>query len=163
LLYELFSATEGIGISYLRLSIGASDLSDSVFTYNDMPPGKTDPQLKQFNMDMERVHLIPVLKEILAINPEIKIMGSPWSAPAWMKTNESAIGGSLRQEYFEAYSTYFVRYIEEMQKNNIHIDAITVQNEPLHPGNNPSMYMTAEQQAMFIKNNLGAGIKKKRI
>lgn len=160
LLYELFSATEGIGISYLRLSIGASDLSDSVFTYNDMPPGKTDPQLKQFNMDMERVHLIPVLKEILAINPEIKIMGSPWSAPAWMKTNESAIGGSLRQEYFEAYSTYFVRYIEEMQKNNIHIDAITVQNEPLHPGNNPSMYMTAEQQAMFIKNNLGPALKK---
>jgi glucosylceramidase len=87
-------------------------------------------------------------------------MGSPWSAPAWMKTNESAIGGSLRQEYFEAYSTYFVRYIEEMQKNNIHIDAITVQNEPLHPGNNPSMYMTAEQQAMFIKNNLGPALKK---
>jgi glucosylceramidase len=156
LLQELF-ATDGsnIGISYLRISIGASDLSDKVFSYNDLPAGETDPSMAKFTLDAERVDLIPVLKEILAINPNIKIMGSPWSAPLWMKTNNNSKGGSLKPEYFDAYAKYFVKYIQGMKTEGITIDAITIQNEPLHPGNNPSMYMTAEDQALFIKQSLG--------
>jgi glucosylceramidase len=96
-----------------------------------------------------------VLKEILAINPNIKILGSPWSAPLWMKTNNDTRGGSLKPEYFDAYTKYFVKYILAMKSEGIRIDAITVQNEPLHAGNNPSMYMTAKDQALFIKKNLG--------
>ncbi|MDB5263146.1 MAG: glucosylceramidase, partial [Adhaeribacter sp.] len=88
LLQELFG-TEGnnIGISYLRVSIGASDLDSYVFTYNDLPAGQTDPTLDKFSLAPDRAHLIPVLKQILTINPDIKILGSPWSPPAWMKTN----------------------------------------------------------------------------
>jgi glucosylceramidase len=163
-LKELF-ATDGnnIGISYLRVSIGASDLSDRVFSYNDLPDGETDPEMTKFTLDAERVDLIPVLKEILAINPAIKIMGSPWSAPTWMKTNNNSKGGSLRPEYFDAYAKYFVKYIQGMKGEGIIIDAITIQNEPLHPGNNPSMYMTAEDQALFIKQSLGPAFKAKNI
>jgi glucosylceramidase len=160
LLKELF-ATDGknIGISYLRISIGASDLSESVFSYDDMPAGESDPELKNFTIDMEKKDLIPVLREILAINPGIKIMGSPWSAPVWMKTNGSSKGGSLKPEYFDSYANYFVRYINAMKGEGIIIDAITIQNEPLHPGNNPSMYMTATDQAAFVKNSLGPAFK----
>lgn len=156
ILKELF-ATDGnnIGISYLRVSIGASDLSDRVFSYDDLPEGETDPAMTKFTLDAERVDLIPVLKKILAINPKIKILGSPWSAPTWMKTNNNSKGGSLKPEYFDAYAKYFVKYIQGMKAEGITIDAITIQNEPLHPGNNPSMYMTAEDQALFIKRSLG--------
>jgi glucosylceramidase len=156
LLEELFATDgENIGISYLRISIGASDLSDRVYSYNDMPAGQTDPELLNFSIEAEKTDLIPVLKEILAINPDIKILGSPWSAPVWMKTNNSSIGGSLKTEYFDTYAGYFVKYIQAMQKEGINIDAITIQNEPLHGGNNPSMIMQPEDQALFIKQNLG--------
>jgi glucosylceramidase len=156
ILKELFS-TDGnsIGISYLRISIGASDLDKSVFSYDDLPDGETDPTLDKFTLDADRVDLIPVLKEILSINPHLKIMGSPWSAPIWMKTNNNSKGGSLKPEYFDAYAKYFVKYIQGMKAEGITIDAITIQNEPLHPGNNPSMYMTAVDQCLFIKRNLG--------
>jgi len=156
ILSELFSTQgTGIGVSYLRVSIGASDLDEYVFSYNDSPPGGTDIDQEHFSIDPDREHLIPVLKEILAISPEIKIMGSPWSAPAWMKTNSSPIGGSLKPEYHTSYALYFVKYIEAMQQEGIPIDAITVQNEPLHPGNNPSMLMLSNQQADFVRNYLG--------
>ena len=156
ILKELFATNaSNIGISYLRISIGASDLSDRVFSYNDLPEGETDVEMSKFSIESEKTDLIPILKEILAINPNIKIMGSPWSAPTWMKTNNSSKGGSLKPEYFDSYAKYFVRYIQEMKANGITIDAITIQNEPLHPGNNPSMLMLAQDQADFIKNSLG--------
>ena len=156
LLKELF-ATDGsnIGTSYLRVSIGASDLSDHVFSYDDIPGIGIDPDLSKFSISEEETDLIPVLKEILAINPDIKILGSPWSAPVWMKTNGDTRGGSLKPEFFGTYANYFVKYILAMKDKGIRIDAITIQNEPLHPGNNPSMYMTAEDETLFIKNNLG--------
>lgn len=169
ILKELFATdANNIGISYLRISIGASDLSDHLFTYDDLPAGQTDLNMDKFSLETEKADLIPVLKEILAINPNIKIMGSPWTAPIWMKTNNSFKGGSLKSEYFDAYAKYFVKYILKMKVEGINIDAITIQNEPLHPGNNPSMYMTAADQADFIKKSLGpafsvAGIKSKII
>ena len=156
LLNELFGKDSSfIGVSYLRISIGASDLSASTFTYDDLPAGQTDITLQQFSIDKERQDLIPVLKKIIAINPTIKILGSPWSAPLWMKTNNSFIGGSLKPEYYSVYAQYFVKYIQAMKAEGITIDAITPQNEPLYGGNNPSMVMQAAEQADFIKNHLG--------
>ena len=156
LLQKLFGANENsISISYLRISIGASDLDASTFSYNDLPNGQTDLNLDQFSLAPDMVNLIPLLKEILAINPNIKIMGTPWSPPVWMKDNNNTIGGSLQPKYYSVYAQYFVKYIENMKAQGILIDAITPQNEPLHPGNNPSMYMTAAQQTDFIKNHLG--------
>jgi glucosylceramidase len=156
LLQELF-ATDGtnIGISYLRISIGASDLNDHVFSYDDLPAGQTDTALAHFTLDPDRTALIPVLKKILAINPAMKILSSPWSPPVWMKTNGSSIGGNLRPNYYRAYAQYFVKYVQQMTAEGIPIDAITIQNEPLYGGNNPSMLMSADEQALFIKTALG--------
>lgn len=160
LLQELFgSGDTSVGLSYLRISIGASDLNAIPFTYNDMPTGQTDINLTNFSLTPDMGDVIPLLKEILAINPKIKIMGSPWSAPVWMKDNDNFMGGSLQPQYYEAYAQYFVKYIQKMKAEGIVIDAITPQNEPLHGGNNPSMVMTALQQADFIKNNLGPAFK----
>jgi glucosylceramidase len=164
ILQELFG-TDGnnIGVSYLRLSIGASDLDEIVFSYDDLPSGQTDVNMTHFDLGHDRLHLIPILKEILAINPDIKLMGSPWSPPTWMKTNQHSVGGSLIAGYYDAYALYFVRYIEEMKKEGITIDAITIQNEPLHPGNNPSLLMLADIQAQFIKQSLGPTFRKHSI
>lgn len=166
LLSELFdTAGTHIGISYIRVTLGASDLSASAFSYDDTPG---DIELKNFNLDKEKADLIPILKRILAINPKIKILASPWSAPAWMKDNNSFYGGSLKSEYYDAYARYFVKYIQGMQALGINIDAITPQNEPLNAYNNPSMLLLAADEGKFIKQNLGpafrqAGIKAKII
>ena len=155
LLQELFGNGEnGIGVSNLRISIGASDLNSSVFSYDDMPSGQTDVNLEHFSLAKDQP-LIDMLKKILSINPSIKIIATPWSPPVWMKDNGSSIGGSLKPEYYGVYAQYFVKYIQAMKAQGINIDAITPQNEPLHPGNNPSLLMLAEQQRDFIKNNLG--------
>ena len=154
LLTELFSP-DGLGVSYLRISIGASDLDPVVFSYDDLPPGTTDPELAYFSLARDTQDLIPVLREILEIRPDLKIMGSPWSPPAWMKTNGESKGGHLKLEFYPTYAQYFVRYLSDMETRGIHLDAITIQNEPEHGGNNPSMLMTAGEQTDFIKNDLG--------
>lgn len=160
LLNELFgNGDNSIRISYLRISIGASDLNASVFSYDDMPAGQTDTTLAHFNFSQDSIDLIPLLKEILSVNPNIKIMGSPWSPPVWMKDNKNSVGGSLLPQYYSVYAKYFVRYIQQMKSNGIIVDAITPQNEPQHGGNNPSMVMSALQQADFIKNHLGPAFK----
>ena len=160
LLRELFATdANNIGISYLRISIGASDLNDHVYSYDDIPAGETDPQLKNFTLKDDRVDLLPVLKEILAIDPHIQILGSPWSAPAWMKTNGNVKGGELKHEYYEAYANYFVKYIQGMKAEGVTIAAVTPQNEPLNPKNTPSMVMEAPAEADFIRNNLGPAFK----
>ncbi|MGX7690267.1 glycoside hydrolase family 30 protein [Flectobacillus roseus] len=164
LLKELFAFDgKNIGISYLRVSIGASDLSDHVFTYNDLTGGQTDEKIQKFDLSEEKKALIPVLKEILAINPAIKILGSPWTPPVWMKTNSNSKGGSLLPKYYDAYALYFVKYIQSMKKEGINIDAVTIQNEPLHPGNNPSLLMQPEEQGAFIKQSLGKAFKLAKI
>ncbi len=156
LLQDLFGTTgAGIAISYLRLSIGASDLNAAPFSYDDMPAGQTDVSLDHFSLAEDTVDLIPLLKQILLINPNIKIIAAPWSPPIWMKDNGSTIGGSLQTQYYAVYAQYFVKYIQAMKTQGITIDAVTPQNEPLNPGNNPSLLMQALQQADFIKNHLG--------
>lgn len=164
LLRELFGTEgAGIGVSYLRVSIGASDLDPEVFSYDDLPPGRTDPELRRFRLDPDRRALIPVLKEILRLQPDLKIMGSPWSPPPWMKDNGQSKGGSLKPEFFGVYARYLAKYVEGMAAEGIRIDAITIQNEPLHPGNNPSLLMRAPEQAEFVKKHLGPVFRAARI
>jgi len=156
LLHELFlTGANQIGISYLRISIGASDLSASDFTYDEMPAGQTDVSLANFSINQELTDLVPVLKRIIALNPAIKIIATPWTPPTWMKSNTSFTGGRLNTAYYDAYAKYFVKYIQAMKAQGITIDAITPQNEPLNPNNNPSLLMYAAEEANFIKNNLG--------
>jgi len=161
LLHELFTTDAGnIGISYLRVSVGSSDMNDHVFSYDDMPAGETDPTLAKFSLDPDRADVIPILKQILAINPKIKLLASPWSAPAWMKTNDNVKGGKLQPQFYPVYANYLVKYISGMKQEGINIDAITVQNEPLNPHNTPSMVMQAEDQDEFIRDHFGAALAK---
>ncbi len=156
LLTELFgSADNSISVNYLRIGIGATDLSSTVYSYDDLPTGNTDVSMASFSLAPDMADLVPLLKDILLINPSIKILATPWSAPIWMKDNGSSIGGNLNPAYYGAYATYFVKYIQAMQAQGIHIDAITPQNEPLNPANNPSMSLYSGQESSFIKNNLG--------
>lgn len=160
LLQELFGSGENsIGINYIRISIGASDLHSTTFTYDDLPNGNTDLDLAKFSLDKDKSSVIALLKEILAINPKILILATPWSAPLWMKDESSFKGGKLQTQYYDVYAKYFVKYIQQMKAEGITIDAITPQNEPLNPNNMPSMVMTALEQANFIKNNLGPAFK----
>ncbi|TDW49671.1 glucosylceramidase [Flavobacterium sp. 270] len=160
LLQELFGSGENaIGVSYLRISIGASDLHASTFTYDDLATGETDLDLAKFSLAKDKNGVISLLKEILAINPKIPILATPWTAPLWMKDKDSFIGGKLKPQYYDVYAKYFVKYIQAMKAEGITIDAVTPQNEPLHDGNNPSMYMAAADQTEFIKTNLGPALK----
>ena len=156
-LQELFGSGEkDIRISYLRLAVAASDLNAFPFSYNDLKdPRATDPTLSQFSLSYDTLDVLPILKQILEVNPKIKLMASPWSPPTWMKDNRDTRGGSLLPEFEASYAQYLVKYIQEMAKRGFTIDALTIQNEPLHPGNNPSLLMLADQQARFIGQHLG--------
>lgn len=156
LLEDLFDPDKGIGINYMRMTIGASDFSLSNYTYNDMPAGQTDEDLSEFSLSRDEEDVVPVLKQIVGIAPDLKILGSPWSPPAWMKTNSSLLGGKLKTEYYNAYAQYFIKYIQAYADEGIVIDAITPQNEPLHStAAYPCMEMPATEQLAFIKNALG--------
>ncbi len=161
LLEELFGqGPSSIGISVLRIAVGASDLDGQVFSYDDVPSGQTDPSLKQFSLKASQSDLIPLMQEIKKINPKIKFMATPWSPPAWMKDNQSSKGGSLLAGNYEVYANYLVRYLREMKALGLEMDYLTPQNEPLHPGNNPSLLMLASEQNEFIKNHLGPAFQK---
>jgi glucosylceramidase len=159
LMQKLFDPEQGIGLSTLRHPVGASDFARASFTFNDLPSGSTDPTLVQFSIDVDREYLIPVLLEARAINSELRIIGTPWTAPAWMKTSGSLLGGSLLPEHYGAFARYLVRYVQEFAAAGVPIAAITPANEPLfEPPDYPGMHMDASQQADFIKHHLGPAL-----
>lgn len=155
LMKKLFDREEGIGLSVLRNPMGASDYARFVYSYNDLPEGETDPELKHFSIAHDEADVIPLVKEAIALNPAIKLFGSPWSAPGWMKTTGSMIAGELKPEYYAVYAEYFAKYIQAYAEHGLQIYAITPQNEPLYmPMHYPSMLMLPEVQTEFIKDHL---------
>jgi glucosylceramidase len=161
LLKDLFDPVQGIGISYLRITIGSSDFSIGTYSYCD------SEDITGFDIPpRDRSDLLPVLKEILAINPSIKILASPWSAPAWMKQNRSMYGGSLRQEaaVYNDFAEYFVRYVNAFKQEGVAIDALTIQNEPMYETSGyPTMKMEWEEQNTIIRDYLGPKFKANNI
>ena len=156
ILREMFACDgDNVGFSYIRLTIGASDMNSFVFSYNDLPEGETDHELKKFSLSQDLKDVVPVMKEILAINPDIHLMASPWSAPAWMKEHFNVRGGKLRKDCYATYARYFVKYVQAMEKEGIHLDAITIQNEPLNSRNTPSMPWAPADQIEFVRDHLG--------
>ena len=161
ILKELFGrGPNDLNVNYLRISIGASDLDATVFSYDDLQEGEVDPDLIKMTIAKDQEFLIPILKEIQSIQPNLKLIASPWSPPVWMKDNGKSKGGRLLSKYYETYAQYFVKYIQLMRAEGLQINAVTIQNEPEHGGNNPSMLMTAVEQSAFIKNHLGPAFKK---
>ena len=160
LLTEIFGhGADDAKVHSIRISIGSSDLNDHVFSYDDLPPGQEDRDLRHFSIDEDRKTLIPLLHEILAIDPDIHILASPWSPPTWMKTNGLPKAGSLKPEFYGVYAQYFVRYLRDMKAAGIPIESITVQNEPQYLKNTPSMSMTAAEQAKFIGEHVGPALR----
>lgn len=152
---KLFDPEQGIGLSVVRNPMGASDYARDFYSYNDLPEGETDVELAKFSVAHDEADIIPLTKQALALNPQLKLMGSPWSPPGWMKTSGSMIGGELKPEYYEAYAQYFVRYIQAYAEQGLHVYAITPQNEALYcPGHYPGMLMLPEVQSEFIKEHL---------
>jgi CheY-like chemotaxis protein len=146
-LRNLFDRGSGIGLSYIRLPMGVNDFSLTNSTYEDVRG--------QFSIDPDRRYVLPVLQQIRGVNGDIKIMASPWTAPAWMKWTRIA-GGGLRPDRYGDYANYFVKFIRAYAQEGIPIHTITVQNEPhnVHE-NQPSMWMSARDQAVFIGDHLG--------
>ena len=153
LLNDLYNPVTGLNASVVRISIAASDLSSSSYSYNET---SGDVNMNNFSLNgPDLTYLIPIIKKIQQINPNIKILATPWSAPRWMKTNNSWVGGSLQTQYYAAYARYFVKYIAAMQAQGIPIWGITPQNEPENPHNEPSMLMNSTEQKNFINQQLG--------
>ncbi len=143
---------QGIGINYTRLCIGASDFATDLFSYSETE----DLSLSNFDISRDKEDVIPVLKEMKKINPGLHIMASPWSAPGWMKTSGSMVGGRLKPEFYGVYADYLIKYLQAYQAEGIEIEAITVQNEPLYGTAAYScMDMSAEEQMIFIRDYLG--------
>jgi glucosylceramidase len=156
LLSELFGREPGIGFSFVRLDMGASDFSLRHYSYDDMPAGQTDPSLEHFSIEADRAETIPILRRVLAINPRLSIMASPWSAPGWMKTTGSMIKGTLRPEAYAPFADYFRKFVTAYASEGVPIYAITVQNEPhFEPENYPGMRLDPAQRAKLVGQYLG--------
>jgi glucosylceramidase len=163
LMRELFTRDgNGLGFEFTRLTIGASDFSRSHYSLDDMPPGQTDPELKHFSLAKEREDVIPAVKQALALNPQLQVMASPWSAPGWMKTTDSLVQGQLKPEFYGAFANYMVRYVEEMKAEGVPVFALTLQNEPhFEPPDYPGMRMTPRTRAVVVGQHLGPLLKSK--
>lgn len=156
---------EGIGMNLMRLCIGSSDfIGEAYYTYDDLPPGETDPDLKHFSIEKDRAYLLPVIRKSLEYNPELLFFASTWSPPAWMKTSGVLGGGKLKPEYYPVYARYLARYIQAYAAEGIPLYAITVQNEPhMAHKDYPTTLWTGEEQRDFIRDHLGPLFKEQGI
>ena len=148
----LFSPSGGIGMSWLRQPLGATDFSRSFYTYDD---GAADPSLSRFSIAHDQAYILPLVQQARSLNPQLSVMVTPWSAPAWMKTNNNLVGGSLANDRIPVYADYLVRSVQAYQSAGVPIAYLSVQNEPnFSPPGYPGMLMPASQQVSII-NNLG--------
>jgi glucosylceramidase len=154
LLRRLFDADVGIGLSLLRQPMGASDFALGNYSYDD-----TAPDLSDFSIEHDRATILPVLKEILTLRPDLLLFATPWSPPGWMKTSGQMVGGTLVPERRALYAAYFVRFVEAYEAEGVHVDFVTPQNEPhFSPPGYPGMKMEWDEQASFIKDDLGPAL-----
>ena len=145
----------GIGVSFVRNPMGAADLSRSVYSYDDLATNKTDVNLTNFSIAHDQANIIPLLQQALNLNPDLKIMATPWSPPGWMKTSGSMITGSLLPTMYAPYARYFVRYIQAFQAAGIPTHYISLQNEPLYePPDYPGMLMNAATQIVVLRDHV---------
>jgi glucosylceramidase len=141
---NLFDRSSGIGLSFIRNPMGASDLARSIYSYDDLPAGQTDPNLLSFSIAHDLADIVPLVRQARQINPQLKIMANPWSPPGWMKTSGSMVGGSLLSSDYAPFANYFVKYLQAYAAQGITVDYISMQNEPLLvPGDYPGMCLPA--------------------
>jgi glucosylceramidase len=184
---RLFHPDKGIGLSFIRNTIGSSDfaltgnpgernaagLPIGPYTYDDVPQGEEDWNLEHFSIERDLTMVVPLTKQALNINPQLRIMASPWTAPPWMKTqythygyvtvNGQQLNATLRPECYEVYAQYFVKYLKAMEENGVPIHSITIQNEPGQSIHYPSMKMTVDEQVVFARDYLVPALRKNNL
>jgi glucosylceramidase len=153
---QLFDPRRGLGLSYLRQPMGASDfVAGPAYTYDDLPPGRTDYRMRHFSIAHDRAQILPLLREALRLNPSLKILATPWTPPAWMKTNDSLIGGRFidTARNYRAYARYFVKFLKGYRRAGVPVDAVTLQNEPQNrnPSGYPGMDFRDNEEARLVK------------
>lgn len=159
-MHRLFSPDDGIGLSMLRNPMGACDYSRELYSYDDMPRAMTDKYLERFSVAHDDEAVVPLTKMAMELNPELKLIASPWSAPAWMKNSKSLATGKLLRRFYPSYAQYFVKFIQAYQHRGIPVFAITPQNEPLfEPKHYPSMRFSARNEARFVARYLSPALK----
>src|SRR3984957_5673550 len=160
LMQQLFSPSSGIGISFLRQPMGASDFSASGnYSYDDMPAGQIDPNLANFSIAHDTAYIVPLVKQALSISPSLKVIALPWGPPAWMKSSQTMNGGNMNPSYFPSLAKYFVDFVQAYQQLGVPIYALSVQNEPLFStARYASESLSATDEATFIANNLGPAL-----
>ncbi|MEV6416743.1 ricin-type beta-trefoil lectin domain protein [Kribbella sp. NPDC051718] len=151
---DLFDPVNGIGLSFVRNPMGASDLARFNYSYDD-----TCCNLNDFTINHDLADVVPLTKQAKQLNPNLKVMGSPWSAPAWMKDNNDFVHrGWLKAEYYPMYAQYFIKYIQQNEAQGNHIDYVTVQNEPTCCGSDSTGYASMNWNGSglleFTKNHL---------
>jgi glucosylceramidase len=143
---RLFDPSAGIGLSMLRLPLGATDFSVGSWTYDDVAAGRTDAELLGFSTSRDDRQTRPLIRQAKALQPQLSVLATPWTAPAWMKTSGSLHGGSLRPEHTRAYARYLARSVREHRAAGVPVTALTLANEPQHDTPwYPSMALTAGQ------------------
>ena len=154
-MHDMFDPRRGIGLSLLRQPVGASDFSTGSYTYDDVEPGGSDPGLARFDLGRDRTELVPLLVQAARINPSLAVVLSPWSAPAWMKTSGSLVGGTLRPEDDQVYADYLAKAAKEYREAGVPVTGLTVQNEPsFSPPSYPGMTLDTEQQRVLLRDHL---------
>ncbi|WP_051451877.1 RICIN domain-containing protein [Actinospica robiniae] len=157
---KLFDPNSGIGLDFLRQPIGASDFARSLYSYDDVASGQTDPNLTGFSISHDDSYIIPILQQALQLDPQTTIMATPWSPPGWMKSSGSMIGGSLNSADYQYFANYMVKFLQAYKAAGVPISYVTAQNEPEYsPSNYPGSTFTAAQEQSFIADNLGPAIK----
>lgn len=160
---ELFDPKAGLGLGLTRITIGASDFSQSHYSYDDVPPGQKDPALARFSIAPARADMLPVVRQAMQANPRLRVFASPWSAPGWMKTSGSMIKGKLSPEHYDSFARYLQRTVAAFEAERVPVYALTVQNEPsFQPENYPGMHMDASERAAFVGGHLGPLMRRKR-
>ena len=151
-LRELFTRKDGgIGLSFMRVPMGASDLARTRYSYDDRPPGQSDPALAHFSVAHDQRDIIPLLRAARRLNPQLRLVATPWSPPGWMKTSGSMIGGTLLPQYAHAFAAYLVKFLLAYRRAGITVQYLTLQNEPRYlPKNYPGMRMSAREQRRLL-------------
>lgn len=156
LMRELFGGGAGLSLSLLRLTVGSSDFSASQYTLDDVAAGERDTALTHFSLEPNERDVVPLAREARAINPRLLVFAAPWSAPAWMKSTGSLIGGTLRRDAYKSYAAYLVRFAEESARLGVPIYAMSLQNEPhFEPKDYPGMRLTPEQRVVLFRDYVG--------
>ncbi|MGW5354440.1 discoidin domain-containing protein [Streptomyces sp. NPDC004031] len=154
---RLFDPASGIGVSFLRQPVGSSDFTAEAehYTYDDMPAGQTDFALRHFSIAHDQKQILPLLRQAEQLNPQLTVLATPWSPPAWMKDSDSLVGGHLKDDpaVYQAYARYLVKFVQAYRAAGVPVDYLTVQNEPQNrtPSAYPGTDLPVEQEAKVIE------------